>query len=126
MRPTKFLGVPRVWEKIMEGLRERGKAVKGLRKKVSEAAKQAGLNHHLKGTNGLAYSVLGQKVIYKKVLQALGLDRCRGFFSGAAPLSQEVVRYFLSLDMVVHEIYGMSETTGPQVCLIEFNNIKLL
>ena len=49
-----------------------------------------------------------------KVREALGLDRCTAFFSGAAPISGETIKYFLSLDMVVHELYGMSEVTGPQ------------
>ncbi len=115
VRPTQFFGVPRVWEKIMEGMVAKGKEVKGLKKKVAAAAKQAGLSHHVGGkSGGVMYSVVGQKVIYKKVREALGLNRCKGFYSGAAPLSPEVAKYFLSLDMVVCELYGMSESTGPQ------------
>ncbi len=41
-RPTIFLGVPRVWEKLMEGMQERGKHVKGLKRKIAEACKKAG------------------------------------------------------------------------------------
>ena len=43
-RPTIFLGVPRVWEKLMEGMQERGKHVKGLKRKIGEACKKAGLH----------------------------------------------------------------------------------
>jgi long-chain-fatty-acid--CoA ligase ACSBG len=113
VRPTIFFGVPRVWEKIMEGMVNKGKAVTGLKKKIAIACKKAGLDHHLNGKDTMMYSV-GQKVIYKKIREALGLDRCVSFFSGAAPISLDTLKYFLSLDIVIHELYGMSEVTGPQ------------
>jgi long-chain-fatty-acid--CoA ligase ACSBG len=36
------------------------------------------------------------------------------FYSGAAPISEETLHFFLSLDMKIFEIYGLSETNGPQ------------
>jgi long-subunit acyl-CoA synthetase (AMP-forming) len=48
------------------------------------------------------------------VKEALGLDRCVKFFSGAAPISMETLKYFISLDIVILELYGLSETNGPQ------------
>ena len=48
------------------------------------------------------------------MLQALGLDRCRFFMSGAAPIRPETIKYFLGFDIIIHELYGMSETTGVQ------------
>ena len=112
-RPTIFFGVPRVWEKIMEGMLDKGKAVKGLKRKIADACKKAGLDYHLNGRDGVMYTV-GKKVIYKKVREALGLDRCVAFFSGAAPIGVDTLKYFLSLDIMIHELYGMSEVTGPQ------------
>jgi long-chain-fatty-acid--CoA ligase ACSBG len=112
-RPTTFFGVPRVWEKIMEGMKAKGAATKGLKKKVAVACKKAGLDHHLMNKDTLMYTI-GQKAVYSKVREALGLDRCTAFYSGAAPISGETIKYFLSLDIVVHELYGMSEVCGPQ------------
>ena len=51
---------------------------------------------------------VGQKVIYKKVREALGFDRCVTFMTGAAPIAKEVVHYFLSLDIQILELYGMN------------------
>ncbi|RYG43012.1 hypothetical protein EON68_01050, partial [archaeon] len=42
-----------------------------------------------------------------------GLDQCRLLVSGAAPLAPDTLNYFAALHMPVHEVYGMSETTGP-------------
>ena len=60
-RPTVFLGVPRVWEKIMEGMLDKGKQASGLQKKIAAACKKAGLQHHLEGKDNIMYT-LGKKV----------------------------------------------------------------
>ena len=112
-RPTIFFGVPRVWEKVMEGMRDKGRATKGLKKKIATNCKKAGLEHHLNNRDTFFFT-LGKKAVYGKVREALGFDRCRAFYSATAPIAQETIKYFLSLDMVVHELYGMSEVSGPQ------------
>ena len=45
--------------------------------------------------------------------RALGLDRCHFPMTGAAPISDETLSYFLSINIVLYELYGMTETTGP-------------
>ena len=111
VQPTCFLGVPRIWEKIMEGMQDKGRGNTGFKKHLVMACKNAGLDHHLKQINGIMYAI-GQKTIYPKVLEALGFSKCRIFWSGAAPLRPETLKFFLGFDIVIHEVYGMSETTG--------------
>jgi len=111
-KPTQFVGVPRVYEKIMEAMLAVGRTTKGMKKAISTAAKEAGLKYHLEGEGEAMYGLF-QKIVYSKIKKALGLDQVKNFYSGAAPLSMTVFKYFLSLDMKVLELYGMSETTGP-------------
>ena len=33
--------------------------------------------------------------------------------TGSAPISQDTLAYFMSVNIPLHELYGMSETTGP-------------
>lgn len=111
-KPTQFLGVPRVWEKIMEGMLAKGRDIKGLKKMISTKAKEAGLRYHREGCgNELEYQ-LYKRVVYDNVKAALGLDECVGFYTGAAPMQKKTWEYFLSLDFKILEIYGMSETSG--------------
>ena len=84
---------------------EAAKANTGLKKRLSDLAKEAALEHHFatfdgKPGGGLKYK-LGKKVVMSKVAKALGFDRTRGFYSSAAPLSEDVFRYFCSLDMPI-------------------------
>lgn len=56
---------------------------------------------------------LAKKLVFKKVRKALGLDRCTKCYTGAAPITKDTLEFFLSLDIPVYELYGMSESTGP-------------
>ena len=55
--------------------------------------------------NSLSY-LLADKLAFQKVKAALGLNKCHGFYSAAAPMSKDTLDYFLSLDMRIYEIYG--------------------
>ncbi|NWI63722.1 ACBG2 ligase, partial [Todus mexicanus] len=117
VRPTGFLGVPRVWEKMEGSMKSAGSKSSAFRRKVAAWAKGVGLRTNLKRMNGhpdisLNFH-LASLLVYKKVQKALGLDRCTMCLTGAAPIPKETLEFFLSLNIPVLEVYGMSESTGP-------------
>eukprot|EP00095_Tigriopus_kingsejongensis_P011076 snap_masked-scaffold23_size669530-processed-gene-5.1 protein:Tk11076 transcript:snap_masked-scaffold23_size669530-processed-gene-5.1-mRNA-1 annotation:"hypothetical protein LOTGIDRAFT_234625" len=117
--PTLFMGVPRVWEKIYEKMVELGKGNTGLKKQIGTWAKKQGFVHNQNVIKNQANSKsfqykLADKLVFQKVKAALGLQNCDVFYSAAAPLAPNIIEYFMSLDMRVLEIYGMSECSGPQ------------
>jgi len=61
---------------------------------------------------------LARQLVYKKVRKAIGLDRCTKCFTGAAPISRETLEFFLSLNIPVFDLYGMSESSGPHTVSI--------
>lgn len=47
VRPTAFMGVPRVWEKMQEGMKSAGAKASTVRRKVAAWAKDVGLQTNL-------------------------------------------------------------------------------
>ena len=110
----------------MEKMLEKAKEVKGLKKTISKQAKETGLKFNLKGEKEMLFKVF-QKIYFGKVKELLGFGECKSFFSGAAPIDEKVkfgskylmkkrhfqtMNYFLSLDIHILQLYGMSESTG--------------
>lgn len=52
VRPTSFLGVPRVWEKMQEKMQSIGKTQSFFKRKVARWAKSVGLQGNMALTSG--------------------------------------------------------------------------
>ncbi|XP_063311929.1 long-chain-fatty-acid--CoA ligase ACSBG2 isoform X1 [Pelobates fuscus] len=117
VRPTAFLGVPRVWEKMQEKMKAIGAKSSTIKRKVASWAKGVGLETNMKRMNGASPNPMkyhmAKKLVFKKVRKALGLDRCTKCYTGAAPITKDTLEFFLSLNIPVYELYGMSESSGP-------------
>jgi long-subunit acyl-CoA synthetase (AMP-forming) len=115
VRPTYFLGVPRVWEKIQAKMVATGATAKPLQKKIAAWAKDLGLRGGYAREKGhplpLLYPV-ADKLVFSKVREKLGLDQCRLIVTSAAPIARSTLEYFRSLGIELTEVYGMSECTG--------------
>ncbi|XP_068167079.1 long-chain-fatty-acid--CoA ligase ACSBG2-like [Antennarius striatus] len=116
-RPTCFLGVPRVWEKMHEKMKIAGAKASPLKRRIAEWAKSIGLQYNystMNGENLVPWGfTLANTLVFKKVRAILGLDRCKLCVTGAAPITKETLEYFMSLNIPLVEIYGMSESSGP-------------
>ncbi len=114
VQPTIFFGVPRIWEKFHAGITAKLKEATGIKAKLVNWAMKVGFeaNRTPKGPKGLQYR-LADKLIYSKLKPAIGMGNVRVGVSGAAPIAAEVLEFFASLDIVVLEVYGQSEDTGP-------------
>uniref|UniRef100_A0A673X6Q1 long-chain-fatty-acid--CoA ligase n=1 Tax=Salmo trutta TaxID=8032 RepID=A0A673X6Q1_SALTR len=124
VRPTSFLGVPRVWEKMQEKMKAIGAKSSGMKKRVADWAKSIGLQASYSNLVPWGF-MLANNLVFKKVRWALGLDRCRNCLTGAAPITKETLEYFMSLSLPLYELYGMSESTGPHTISWE-NNFKIM
>ncbi|KAG7385103.1 hypothetical protein PHYBOEH_009176 [Phytophthora boehmeriae] len=119
VRPHFFCGVPRVWEKMMDSLKEKiGNAPEGLKKSLIMWAMEKGVDHTMQTQFGAEQRTgfrfwLADYLLLSKIRNALGLDECTTFLTGAAPLASSVVHFFGSLNMPLYELYGLTESTGP-------------
>uniref|UniRef100_UPI00358FD0E0 long-chain-fatty-acid--CoA ligase ACSBG2-like n=1 Tax=Myxine glutinosa TaxID=7769 RepID=UPI00358FD0E0 len=117
VRPTMFLGVPRVWEKMMEKMKAASASSGFLKRSLISWGRKVGLEANIAAMKGQSHPWsygLAHSLIFKNVRQALGLDRCQHCYVGAAPIARETLEYFLSFDIPIYELYGMSESSGPQ------------
>ncbi len=111
VRPTIFLAVPRVFEKIRQAVEGRAK---GFQKKVLTWALQQGAAHKDEvaagRTPGSPTWKLANYLVFGKVLEAFG-GQAKLYVSGGAPLGKETTDWFLGVGIRIMEGYGMTETS---------------
>jgi long-chain acyl-CoA synthetase len=90
-QPTVFFSVPRLWVKFQQG--------------INHKMPPANLDRLLK------LPIIGG-LVRKKVLKALGLDRCTFAAGGAAPMPPDLLRWYNKLGLDLVEVYGMTENCG--------------
>jgi long-chain acyl-CoA synthetase len=86
--PTIFLAVPRIWAKFQE--------------KILEKMPQ-------KKLNTLLSIPIINGIVKKKIRKALGLSNADQVFSGAAPISTDLIKWFWKLDIKIQQAYAMTE-----------------
>ncbi|PKN60830.1 MAG: long-chain fatty acid--CoA ligase [Deltaproteobacteria bacterium HGW-Deltaproteobacteria-11] len=117
--PTLFHAVPRIWEKYYSGIVLKMGDATWFKRSVYALALKIGSAYNgvkLKGESPslpltLAYR-LAYFTVFRKLKERLGFDRVRLGFSGAAPISHNILKYFQSIGIPIREGYGMTETTG--------------
>jgi long-chain acyl-CoA synthetase len=117
--PTLFHAVPRIWEKYYSGIVLKMSDATWFKRSAYDLALKIGTAYNdakLKGRSPslpltLAYR-LAYFAVFRKLKERLGFDRVRLGFSGAAPISHNILKYFQSIGIPIREGYGMTETTG--------------
>ena len=125
-KPTFFFGVPRVWEKMQESIEKVTKTLTGVKLDLYLWSRKVATENVLANFKGYKKSSakfkLAKMLILNKNFEKLGLDQCRHFYSGAAPITKETLEFFFGLGIPLCEVYGMSESTGPHNCGSAFSN----
>ncbi len=125
VQPTLLLCVPRLWEKMMEGVMTKVRGGKGLKKHLAVwaldvGAKVADAKYSGRAANPLhlLQLKLADKLVLSKVRQAMGLGRAELLASGAAALPPHVSKWFRSLGLEILEDFGQTESTGV-ICMTQ-------
>jgi long-chain acyl-CoA synthetase len=120
VRPTVFFAVPRVWEKFKAkaeaGFAQQPKAQQRTLTWARDVASRwhaLTLEHRQPTLRLSAQYALAQQLVFSALKRRIGLDRCRFFATSAAPIARDVLDFFASIDVVLREVYGQSEVTGP-------------
>ncbi len=108
IRPTIITVVPRILEKVFAKMTAKIDEAKGLKKFLLSQAIQAATNNE-PGVKTLM-SPIYQKLVYSKMLEALG-NRLEYCVSGGAPLNKEIGTFFLNIGLNIYEGYGLTEAS---------------
>lgn len=118
IRPTVFVGVPRVFEKIRQEI-ERRAGLSPVKKRLLAWALGVGASHMDTVYDGRRPTSplwkLADKLAYSKVREAFG-GRVRVFVPGGAPLGIDTTKWFASAGMALWEGFGLTETS-PVIAL---------
>ena len=87
-QPHLFFAVPRLWAKFQE--------------KILEKLPQKKLNM-------LLSIPIVSTLIKNKIRKGLGLSRATHIYSGAAPISSDLVNWFEKIGVIIYQAYGMTE-----------------
>ena len=128
--PTVGYAVPRIWEKYLSAVYIRmsdatwfKKLVFGLALKTGK--KRASLMMDFKPVPGSLefFYNLAHFVVFRKLKERMGFDRMRIAYSGAAPISPDVLHFFQSIGVNLVEGYGQTEGTGV-TCVSRVGKVK--
>jgi len=119
VRPTWFFGVPRVWEKLAEGLRAAWASLPAEQQRhVTEALnageqavalRQAG--ESLPADLAAALDA-AERTVFALSRAAIGLDDIDAVNVGSAPCPRAVITLFHAIGVPLSELWGMTETTA--------------
>jgi long-chain acyl-CoA synthetase len=113
IRPTVFVGVPRVFEKIRQEVERRVSSSPVKRNLLHWAVGIGSCHRDLVYRGGRPASLawkLADKLVFSKVKEAFG-GRVRVFVSGGAPLGMDTASWFASVGIALWEGYGLTETS---------------
>ena len=118
--PHIFFAVPRIWEKFYSGIILRMQDSTWLEKKgfdwaikVGEEASIYRLDHQPVPTFLRIKYDLAHFMVFRNLQRSLGLERGRFVFSGGAPISPDILKFFHAIGIPIREVYGQTEDTGP-------------
>ena len=124
IKPEHFTTVPRVIEKVYNGIMRKGDKMKGVKKRIFHWAFQLAERYDETGKkNGRTYRFklyIANRLVFKDVRKAFG-GHMEFIISGGASLQPRLVRLFAAMDIPIIEGYGLTETSP----VIATNSIAL-
>jgi long-chain acyl-CoA synthetase len=119
IQPTTFTAVPRVWEKFYSGVLIRLREATRLQQAayawaIGVGMKRARLIEDGKPIPGSLEATfrLARFLVLDNIRRMIGIHRARILLTGAAPISPDLVRWYMALGLNMVEVWGMTESCG--------------
>lgn len=109
IKPHVFTAVPRLLEKVYDGIVKGGREAGGLKASIFNWA--LGLTESYEyGRHPSFQRKLAEKLVYSKIREKLG-GNIQAIASGGAALQPRLARFYHAIGMPVYEGYGLTETS---------------
>ncbi|ELY56655.1 AMP-dependent synthetase/ligase [Natronolimnohabitans innermongolicus] len=112
VQPTTATSVPRVYEKIYDGIREQA-SQSDAKRRIFEWATDVGVQYQEADSPGpilKAKQALADKLVFSTVREALG-GEIELLISGGGSLSKELCQLYHAMGLPIYEGYGLTETS---------------
>jgi len=129
VRPTFLIAVPRVFNRIYDGLITLVNEKGGLAKKlfdmgVANAKKKRELAAQGKSSFGANFKFkIADAIVFSKVRKKMG-GRLKGSMTGSAAMNVEISHFFWDIGIPLYDVYGLTETT-PAATMNGLNAYRL-
>ena len=116
VKPVFLIAVPRIFNKIYDGLWARMNAEGGIKKKLFVAAVETARKRRLLAEQGKSDALMNLKfalldrLVFKKIRAAFG-GCLKGALTASATMNPEIAHFFFDLGIPVYDCYGLTETS---------------
>ncbi|HQL00354.1 MAG TPA: AMP-dependent synthetase/ligase [Smithellaceae bacterium] len=109
VQPTFMITVPRIFNRVYNGVWAKMREEGGLKLKLFEAALAAAKAKRETGKTSLKYKIL-DKIVLAKIRARFG-GRLDNAVTGSAPMNVEIAKFFIDVGIPTYDAYGLSETS---------------
>jgi long-chain acyl-CoA synthetase len=117
--PTVFTAVPRVWEKFYSGVQIRLREAGALQQRAYALA--IGIGYKVAALKEARTPVpaglrcafwLARVLVLNNIRKVIGVHRTKVCVTGAAPISPDLIRWYMALGVEMYEVWGQTESCG--------------
>ncbi|MBS0223627.1 MAG: AMP-binding protein [Proteobacteria bacterium] len=117
--PTTFFAVPRIWERFYSGIAIRMKEATWIGRvayrwaiNIGLKVAEANLAHHRPPPIQRLLFRVADFLVLDNIKRSIGMHRIRFAGTGAAPISPDLIKWYLALGVSMREVYGQTENCG--------------
>lgn len=113
VKPVVFTTVPRLLEKVYEKIDEKGRELKGIKRRIFDWAVHLASQYDLGAQKSLFYTMqlaIADRLVYSKWREAVG-GHIKAIVTGSAACQVRLLRLFTAAKIIVMEGYGLTETS---------------
>ena len=116
VRPTLLIAVPKLFNKIHDGLKVKVEEQGGLAKKLFDMGINSAQRRRQMAEKGVSETgtnlkyALADKIVFKKIRQKFG-GHLQGALTASATMNVEIGHFFADIGIPVYDCYGLTETS---------------